>query len=144
MKYLFFLNNKSISGTLSSSKQFPPILTHLDQHPSHCWKVLEFFVCKRLRCLCRVATRLITSTLLQWTFFNTVLTFGNAQKSHGAISGEYRVCDIWIVPFFANQSATTCDICGGALLWQSTQLLVANSSGLTQAIRVYNCFRIQR
>ncbi len=110
---------KSIWGSLSPSKQFPPILMYLDQRPSHCRKHSLNSFCVSAFSTC-IVTCSISSMLPQWTFFNAFLTFGNAQNSPGAISGEYGECNTWVVPFFANQSATTCDVCRNALLWWST------------------------
>ncbi len=85
--------------------------------------VFKFFLCNRLQCLRR-------------NLFNLFYAFpvDIFEYIFGAMSSEYGECNICVVPFFTNQSATMYDICGGTLLWCSTQLLGANSSGPMRAI----------
>ncbi len=143
MNFLFFL---TLQVDIENSVPFKIVPSHTNVHgpaPLPLLEtVVEFFLC--IASSACVVTRSVSSTLPQWTFFNPFLTVGNARKSYWAISGKYGECNFRVVPFFANHSAATCDVCGGALSWWSTQLLVANSSGLTQAIRARNLFRISR
>ncbi len=141
--YLFFL---TLQVDIGNSVPFKIVPSHTNALGPASLPLLEtvfqFVLCKHLQCLHHNSFNIFY--IPQWTFFNAFLTFGNGEKSYKAISCEYGECNIWVLPFLANQSATTCDVCGGALSWWSTQLLAENGSDLMWAIQARNRFRILR